>query len=105
MISPISNSSMLVEMEAMKIGAANAPRAENAPSENFSDLFASAINNTKALQSQAADLSRRFVSGEEGISVADVMQANHKSEISMEATKQVRNKLLEQYKEILNTQL
>ncbi|ELP5898459.1 flagellar hook-basal body complex protein FliE [Vibrio vulnificus] len=105
MISPISNSSMLVEMDAMKIGASNAPKAENTPSEKFSDLFAAAINNTNTLQSQATDLSRRFVSGERGISIADVMQANHKSEISMEATKQVRNKLLEQYKEILNTQL
>lgn len=105
MIPPISNSSMLIEMDSMRLGASNAPTHSSAPSEKFSELFATAIKNTNNLQAQASDLSKRFVSGENGISIADVMKANHKSEISMEATKQVRNKLLEQYKEILNTQL
>ncbi|KDM90870.1 hypothetical protein EA58_14005 [Photobacterium galatheae] len=101
----MSNSHMLAEMALMKRGASHAPLHANTPSEKFSDLFIDALKNTNAIQSQASDLTRRFVSGESGISAADVMRMNHKSEISMEATKQVRNKLLEQYKEILNTQL
>lgn len=105
MIAPISNSSMLAEMGVMKIGASNAPIQSNSPTGDFGELFTRAINQVNNDQAQASDITRRFISGEAGLSTADVMRANHKSEISMEATKQVRNKLLEHYKEILNTQL
>ncbi|MCY9860985.1 flagellar hook-basal body complex protein FliE [Vibrio coralliirubri] len=105
MISPISNGSMLAEMGVMKVGASNALTQSDAPKGDFGELFTRAINQVNNDQSQASDITRRFISGEAGLSTADVMRANHKSEISMEATKQVRNKLLEHYKEILNTQL
>ncbi|CSI67451.1 flagellar hook-basal body protein FliE [Vibrio cholerae] len=44
----------------------------------------------------------RFDRGDEGISLSDVMIARNKSSVAFEATIQVRNKLVEAYKELMN---
>ncbi len=104
MIEPISNMKMLAEMQNLKLGASGAP-ASTQTNVDFKKLFTDTINKTNEANLHASNLSKKFVMGEEGLTAAEVMQANYNAEIAMEATKQVRNKLLEHYKEILNTQL
>ncbi len=104
MIAPISNGGMMAQMELMKAEASNAP-SNNSTTNQFGQLFLNAVNQTNNIQKEAHEISRSFVAGESGVSAADVMRLNSESEISMAITTQVRNKLLEQYKEILNTQL
>lgn len=105
MIAPISNGGMMAQMELMKAGASNASSNDNSTTNQFGQLFLNAVNQTNSIQKEAHEISRRFVAGESGVSAADVMRLNSEAEISMATTTQVRNKLLEQYKEILNTQL
>ena len=45
---------------------------------------------------------QRFEMGDKSLSLAEVMLAKEKSGIAFEATVQVRNKVLEAYKQIMN---
>ena len=105
MISSISNNDLLAQMETLKVEVRNGTPNTDSTKNSFGTLFVSALNSANTDQLQSAELTRRFVSGENGVSAADVMAVNHKAEISSEITKQVRNKALEHFKEIINTQL
>jgi flagellar hook-basal body complex protein FliE len=55
-----------------------------------------------SLQKTSGDLQMRFDRGDEDVSLSDVMIARNKSSVAFEATIQVRNKLVEAYKELMN---
>lgn len=92
------------EMQAMMLDAANAkPLATGqAVGADFKDLLTNAINNVNSLSKTSGDLQTRFDRGDENVSLSDVMIARNKSSVAFEATIQVRNKLVEAYKELMN---
>lgn len=53
------------------------------------------------MQLDSREQQRRFEMGDPSLSLADVMVAKEKSGIAFEATLQVRNKVLEAYKQIM----
>ena len=61
-----------------------------------------ALKNATSLQADASDLRTRFDMGDRSINLSDVMIAGQKSSIAFEATVQVRNKVVEAYKTIMN---
>lgn len=77
----------------------NSPR--NA-TEDFTAVFEQALNRVNELQQQSSELATKFDKGDRNIALADVMIAKNQSGIAFEATLQVRNKLLEAYKELMN---
>ncbi len=92
------------EMQAMMVEATNsrtAPTGQKVGAD-FGDMLSQAINNVNGLQKSSSDLQMRFDRGDEGISLSDVMIARNKSTVAFEATIQVRNKLVEAYKELMN---
>ncbi|MFC4699928.1 flagellar hook-basal body complex protein FliE [Glaciecola siphonariae] len=94
-----------MQMMAMQAGAGPAPvqRMEvNPAGSEFSDMLSQAINNVNGLQGESRELQKRFEMGDPDLSLVDVMVAKEKSGIAFEATVQVRNKLLEAYKTIMN---
>ncbi|MBC3765001.1 flagellar hook-basal body complex protein FliE [Neptunicella marina] len=78
------------------------PTQINPSSQNFADMLHQAINNVNSMQLEAKDLSQRFELGDPNLSLADVMIAKEKSGVAFEATIQVRNKVMEAYKQIMN---
>lgn len=74
---------------------------ENSTPE-FREMFSNAINQVNANQQHAGDLSTRFTQGDPNIDLPEVMVALQKSSVSFQAMTQVRNKLLEAYKDIMN---
>ncbi|PSJ44594.1 flagellar hook-basal body complex protein FliE [Zobellella taiwanensis] len=70
--------------------------------EDFSALLGKAINNVNGLQKSTDDLRTRFELGDEAVSLEQVMLAAQKSGIAFEATVQVRNKVVDAYKTIMN---
>ncbi len=68
----------------------------------FSDMLNSALNNVNSLQGSSKQMQNAFDMGDPNLSLADVMVAKEKSSIAFEATIQVRNKVLEAYKTIMN---
>ena len=74
----------------------------NPSSQNFADLLTDAINTVNSMQLEAKQKSIDFEMGDKSLSLADVMVAKEKSGIAFEATLQVRNKVMEAYKQIMN---
>lgn len=72
------------------------------PSVNFGSLLKNAVDNVNDTQVYADKLARDFESGEPSLNLSDVMIASQKASISFQATVQVRNKLVEAYKDIMN---
>ncbi|GAA5645429.1 MULTISPECIES: flagellar hook-basal body complex protein FliE [Vibrio] len=92
------------EMQAMMLEAGNTQAAPTGHKvgADFGDMLSRAINNVNGLQKTSGDLQMRFDRGDEGVSLSDVMIARNKSSVAFEATIQVRNKLVEAYKELMN---
>ena len=100
----VQASSLFKEMDALRLearGTRTTP-TNNQVQQDFSTLLKSALENVNTLQDQTNDLRTRFDMGDKSVSLSDVMIAGQKSSIAFEATVQVRNKVVEAYKTIMN---
>ncbi|MFM2485096.1 flagellar hook-basal body complex protein FliE [Celerinatantimonas yamalensis] len=90
-------------IQADKIGISPAQGASqgNAASGNFGQLLSDAINHVNSLQGQTNDLRTQFDLGDKNVSLSDVMIAAQKSSIALDATIEVRNKVVEAYKQVM----
>ncbi|TDF39474.1 flagellar hook-basal body complex protein FliE [Alteromonadaceae bacterium M269] len=70
--------------------------------QNFADMLSSAIGKVNSMQLHSKSQAMAFELGDPNLSLAEVMIAKEKAGIAFEATVQVRNKVLEAYKEIIN---
>lgn len=92
----------------MRVMAAQAkgfqPTAEVAPKEgvNFSELLGNSIKAVNETQKLSGDLKTRFEQGDQSVSMVDIAIASEKAKISFSAMTEVRNKLVEAYKEVMN---
>lgn len=77
--------------------------AEGGP--GFATLLKQSLDTVNQAQSESRQLQEAFQSGAPGVNLAQVMVAAQKSSIGFEATVQVRNRLLEAYREIMNMQV
>lgn len=103
----IKAQALFSEMQTMaaqaQIGLPEAPSIQvNPASKNFSDMLTDAVNNVNSMQLDARNQQMAFEMGDKSLSLADVMVAKEKSGIAFEATVQVRNKVMEAYKQIMN---
>jgi flagellar hook-basal body complex protein FliE len=98
---------VLAQMRVMAAQAetAKAPAAEPAGAPAFGDLLKNSINAVNDTQQHAGELSKSFEMGEPGIDLAQVMVASQKASVSFQAMVQVRNKLVEAYKDVMNMPL
>ncbi|ASP40600.1 flagellar hook-basal body complex protein FliE [Bacterioplanes sanyensis] len=69
---------------------------------DFQTMFSNAVNNVAVNQKTSSDLQRRFEQGDPTIDLPEVMIAMQKSSVSFQAMTQVRNKLIEAYKDVMN---
>ncbi len=103
----IKANSLYQEMQAMTAQvtgtAGGLSRIETNPGAGqFADMLSQAIDNVNSMQKESGSMQTRNDMGDPSISMVDVMVAKEKSSIAFEATVQVRNKLLEAYKTIMN---
>ena len=103
----IKGNSLYQEMQAMaaetRMSLERAPSIELNPSnENFADMLSNAVNNVNSMQKTSREAQQAFEMGDPNLSLADVMVMKEKAGIAFEATVQVRNKVLEAYKQIMN---
>lgn len=68
----------------------------------FSELFANAIDSVNSAQQHSSELRQAYELGTDGVSLTQVMLAAEKSSVAFQAMVQVRNRLVEAYKEIMN---
>jgi flagellar hook-basal body complex protein FliE len=94
--------------ESSRPGAAGTdanPFAGDPTVPDFQTMFQNAIGSVNQNQKTAADLASRFEQGDSTIDLPQVMIAMQKSSVSFQAMTQVRNKLVEAYKDIMNMPL
>ena len=69
---------------------------------NFGDMLKSSINAVNEVQQQAGALKVNFENGNTDKSLAEVMIASQKADLSFRAVTEVRNKLVSAYQDIMN---
>lgn len=100
----VQASSLFKEMEALRFEAGSGRSApiNGAVQQDFGQMLKTALENVNGLQQNANDLRTRFDTGDRSLNLSDVMIAGQKASIAFEATVQVRNKMVDAYKTIMN---
>ena len=93
---------VLAQMRLMSAKAQGLPATQEAGQANFGDMLKDSINSVNESQQKAGELKKSFEMGEPGVDLADVMIAVQKSSVSFQAMVEVRNKLVEAYKDVMN---
>ena len=113
---------LLVEMRSIKSQAQSFPRPENLAvrdikgpelgngvnvggvdkATSFSDMMSMAVNKVNDTQKASGAMSKAYEQGDPNIDIADVMIASQKSSVAFQSTLQVRNKLVEAYRAVMN---
>jgi flagellar hook-basal body complex protein FliE len=78
------------------------PLQDSGPS--FGDLFKKALNDTSGLEDHAKNTIAAFLRGEP-VELHQVMAASEEASISLELLVEVRNKLTDAYRTIMNLQI
>jgi len=90
-----------IAQQAEQVSASTAVSGDNTVPD-FQSMFKNAIDNVNENQQTAAQLATRFEQGDPSIDLPEVMIALQKSSVSFQAMTQVRNKLVEAYKDVMN---
>lgn len=102
---------LLLEMRALKAQSqafgqmatndvANPNNQVNGP--KFTDVMAQAVNKVSEVQHASSALSKAYVQGDPEVGITDVMIASQKAGVAFDAMVQVRNKLVEAYKDVMS---
>jgi flagellar hook-basal body complex protein FliE len=99
-------SQVLAQMRAMGVEAGG-KAGENAPvaGNEFAGLLRQSIDAVNETQMHAGEMKTAFEVGDPNVELADVMIAVQKSSVSFQAMLQVRNKLVDAYKDVMNMPL
>jgi flagellar hook-basal body complex protein FliE len=81
-------------------GAVKVDQVNQTPS--FGDLMSQAINKVNDVQKKSSAMAEAYEKGVAGVDITDVMIASQKASVSFQAMVQVRNKLVEAYRDVMN---
>ncbi len=93
---------VLAQMRVITAQATGGSVATETPNNEFGDLLKRSIDAVNETQQKASSMRTAFEQGQEGLDLADVMIAVQKSSLSFQAMVEVRNKLVEAYKDVMN---
>jgi len=94
---------VLTQMRRLEGLAKNeAMPVEQGQGANFGDLLKQSIDKVNETQQTAGELKTAFETGSKDVDLAEVMIAVQKSSVSFQAMVQVRNKLVEAYKDVMS---
>ena len=72
---------------------------------SFADALKKSLGQVNQIQDQAQKMGDDFASGNNNVSISDVMIATQKANISLQTTVQVRNKMVSAYTDVMNMQI
>ena len=72
---------------------------------DFAQALKTQLDQVNVLQEDSRKLGERFSVGDDSVNLSDVMLATQKASIALQATVQVRNKLVAAYHDIMNMQV
>ena len=101
-MSDMSVDQVLAQMRALAAQSRGEAPAPEAGGPGFGDMLKESIDAVNATQQAASALKTDFEKGETDASLAEVMVAAQKADLSFQTMVQVRNKLVEAYKDVMN---
>ena len=93
---------VLAQMRLVSAQASGGAGPTEVAQTDFGDLLKRSIDSVNETQQHASKLRTDFQLGEEGLDLAEVMIAVQKSSLSFQSMVEVRNKLVEAYKDVMN---
>ena len=101
-MSEINVNQVLAQMRTMSIEASNKPPVTPQPSGEFAAMLKQSIDSVNQSQQYSTEMAQAFESGKSDVSLAEVMIASQKASVSFQAMLQVRNKLVDAYKDVMS---
>jgi len=98
----INANDLLSQIRTLGRDLQTSPQPAQPPVSGFGDTLKSTINAVNDAQQQAGALKTGFVNGTSDRSLAEVMIAAQKADLSFRAATEVRNKLVTAYQDIMN---
>lgn len=94
---------MSAQINAPSMALANADKATSvSPGESFGALLEKSIAEVGQSQTEAGRMAASFERGDPGADLAGTMVMIQKAQLSLSAMNQVRNKLVDAYKDVMN---
>lgn len=102
---------LLLEMRALKaqsqafsivVDREQSAGVQNVNGPKFSDLMSQALNKVNDVQQASSSMQKAYMQGDPNVDITDVMVASQKAGVAFDATVQVRNKLVEAYRDVMN---
>ena len=93
---------VLAQMRAISVQAQGKPQPAEENGGSFGDMLKQSIDQVNDLQKQTGKARTDFELGVGDKNLAQVMVMSQKSSLSFQAMVQVRNKLVEAYKDVMN---
>ncbi|WP_040725679.1 flagellar hook-basal body complex protein FliE [Thiomicrorhabdus sp. Kp2] len=112
-MNPIDTQSLMLQMRSLAAQAEAKPVADVAETAqsgqdkaaNFAELLAQSVQSVNHEQHKAGDMKNAFEQGDPEMELSEVMLQVQKASLSFQAMTQVRNKLVEAYKDVINMPL
>ena len=98
--------SLLTQLRALADQAQGmkAPAPSTGSEGDFANTLKGMVNSVNDLQAKSSALQAQFSSGDQAVSLSQVMVASQKAGLSFQTMLQVRNKLVSAYQDIMNIQ-
>lgn len=100
---------MVAQLKAVALkaqpGAMPVEKGGAAAPVDFAQALKASLDQVNGMQKNSQQLSERFALGDNSVNLSDMMIAMQKSSIALQATVQVRNKLVSAYQDIMNMQV
>lgn len=103
-MSDMSIQQVLAQMRSLQgaSGLEQSQSAQGGEQTSFAELMSRSLEQVNENQQAAAEMSAAFERGESDADLTEVMIAMQKARVSFEAMSEVRNKLVDAYKQIQN---
>lgn len=103
-MSEMNVNQVLAQMRAMSLEASSSSNkvSDSGGGADFAAMLKQSIGAVNDTQQTAGKMTEAFQTGDANISLAEVMVASQKASVSFQAMLQVRNKLVEAYKDVMN---
>jgi flagellar hook-basal body complex protein FliE len=86
--------------ELRRVGSVGLEGVNKVP--GFGEIMSQAVNKVNEVQKTSAAMATAYEQGVAGVDITDVMIASQKASVSFQAMVQVRNKLVEAYRDVMN---
>lgn len=113
---PVDTQSLLLQMQSLSAQAQSQPvdlaalksgveETGQAKADNFAELLSKSVESVNQEQHKSGAMKKAFEQGDPEMELSEVMVQAQKASLSFQAMTQIRNKLVEAYKDVIKMPL